>query len=226
MPPDSYKCSILVAVEGIDGTGKSTQVQLLAQALRLAGEDPIVSKEPTDGPWGQKIKQSAANGRLSLEEELQAFINDRTEHVLNIVQPALDAGRIVILDRYFYSTIAYQGSRGGDVASLKAEMETRFPIPDAVFLLDLDPTLAVDRIAQSRKQAPNEFEQVESLTRVRDVFNSLEGPITRIDGSLPVTAVHKEIVEAFVFGPLKSKRCAKDYDDLSRSLLSAIKNPV
>lgn len=233
---------ILIAVEGIDGAGKTTQVELLRGALRQVGEDPIVSKEPTDGVWGRKIRESAANGRLPLNEELHAFIQDREQHVYKVIQPALDVGKIVLLDRYFYSTIAYQGSRGADVASLKAEMETRFPTPDAVFLLDLDPTLALYRISQSRGQTPNEFERIDSLVRVREVFNSLqEPPVVKIDGSLSAEAVHRAVMEAFIFGPLKAKRCAKEYgcDDpfhcsfalsgtcewwnLSRRLLSALR---
>jgi dTMP kinase len=208
---DLYSRSIFVAVEGIDGTGKTTQVEMLARALRAVGLDPILSREPTNGLWGQRIRDSAANGRLSLEEELHAFINDRREHVQGTIQPALDEGKIVILDRYFYSTIAYQGSRGADVLALQADMEAMFPIPDRVFLLDLDPTLAIHRISHSRKEAPNEFERVESLIRARDVFNSLGGPITRIDGSLSIPAVHQSVMRAFVEGPLRMKRCAKEY---------------
>jgi dTMP kinase len=208
---DLYSRSILVAVEGIDGAGKTTQVEMLARALRAVGLDPILSKEPTNGQWGQKIRDSAMNGRLSLEEELHAFINDRREHVQGTIQPALDEGKVVILDRYFYSTIAYQGSRGANVPALQAEMETMFPTPDRVFLLDLDPTLAIHRIFHSRKEAPNEFERVESLVRVRDVFNSLKGPITRVDGGMSIASVHQEVMKAFIEGPLKTKRCAKEY---------------
>lgn len=206
-----YTRSVLVAVEGIDGAGKTTQVQMLAHALREAGEEPVVSKEPTNGHWGQKIKESASNGRLPLQDELHAFVNDRREHVERIIQPALDAGRVVILDRYFYSTIAYQGSRGADVAKLKADMEARFPIPDVVFLLDLDPFTAVHRISNSRKETPNEFERVEALAHVREVFNSLEGPICKIEGNIPIAAVHVAVMRAFVYGCLKAKRCVKTY---------------
>src|SRR5260370_25230495 len=103
--PDLRNRSILIAIEGIDGAGKTTQVERLAQALRVVGQELVISKEPTNGRWGKKIRESAANGRLPLKEELKAFINDRTEHVRNVIQPALDTGKIVILDRYFYSTI-------------------------------------------------------------------------------------------------------------------------
>ena len=100
----------LIAMEGIDGAGKTTQVDLLVEFLRSAGVRVVRSKEPTDGPWGKKIRHSAANGRMTLEQEIEAFVDDRKEHVQNVIAPALNDGQTVVLDRYFYSTIAYQGS--------------------------------------------------------------------------------------------------------------------
>ena len=108
---------LLIAFDGIDGASKTTQVALLADFLASKGET-IRSKEPTDGKWGQIIRNAAANGRLPLEEELRVLIEDRKEHVRDLILPALSKGKAVILDRYFYSTIAYQGSRG--VAQMKS----------------------------------------------------------------------------------------------------------
>ncbi len=198
---------LLIAVEGIDGAGKTTQVRLLAEALRRLGSSVITSKEPTDGPWGRKIRESAASGRLSLEEELEAFVNDRIEHVKTVIRPALDAGSVVILDRYFYSTIAYQGSRGRDIAELKKSMERIAPIPDVVFLLEVAPEEGIRRISESRKERPNEFEKVETLTRVREAFHAIPEPrIVQIDGSQPVEDVHAAIVAELVrraTGPMR-----------------------
>ncbi len=214
---------ILIAIEGIDGTGKTTQVALLANVLRQAGQDVVTSREPTDGYWGRKIKESATNGRLSPEEELDAFIRDRTEHVTNLIQPALDAGKIVILDRYYYSSIAYQGSRGANVEAVKATMETRFPIPDMVFLLDIDPALSLHRIAKSRNERPNQFEQLEGLAKAREVFHSLVGErVKKIDGALPVPEVQQRILELFIEGPLKAKRSG-EWWNLSRALRTTLK---
>lgn len=210
--PDLRRRSILVAIEGIDGTGKTTQVELLREVLTRAAEKPIVSKEPTNGRWGKLIKESASTGRLALHEELEAFINDRTEHVNSLVLPSLNEGRIVILDRYFYSTIAYQGSRGMNVAEVKALMEARFPIPDAVFILDLDPALSVHRIAHSRGERPNHFEERGNLAGAREIFQELRGPtIHHVDGAMSRGAVHAEIIDRFIEGALKAKRCAKEY---------------
>jgi dTMP kinase len=196
--------SVFIVVEGIDGAGKTTQVRLLKEALERAGESPVVSKEPTNGPWGQRIKESAATGRFSLEEELHAFIEDRKEHVATLIRPSLDARKIVILDRYFYSTIAYQGARGADVAEIRALMESQFPIPDAVFILDVDPATGVHRIAHLRGEQPNLFENRDDLARARAIFNSLTGPtVHHINGALPIDDVHTRIMEVLSKGALK-----------------------
>src|SRR5947209_1050262 len=134
---------VLIAIEGIDGAGKTTQVNRLAEVLRsVGGLEVVTSKEPTNGRWGQKIRQSAASGRLPLEEELEAFIQDRLEHVAQIIVPSLAADKVVILDRYFYSTIAYQGARGADIAYLDRHMREIAPVPDVVYVLDIDPGVA------------------------------------------------------------------------------------
>jgi dTMP kinase len=204
--------SILIAIEGIDGAGKTTQVRMLRTALEGAGEEPVVSKEPTNGQWGKIIKESATTGRLSPEKELDAFVQDRTEHVATIIGPALEAGRIVILDRYFYSSIAYQGSRGASVNEVRALMESRFPIPDAVFVLDIEPAVGIDRIANSRGEEPNHFEDRSNLSRAREIFQGMSGPnIHHVNGANAPEAVHAEIVTRFIDGPLKSKLCAKSY---------------
>jgi dTMP kinase len=204
------RAGVLLAVEGIDGAGKTTQVRLLAAALRRHGASVITSKEPTDGPWGRKIRESAASGRLSLREELEAFVNDRIEHVRALIRPALNAGEIVILDRYFYSTIAYQGSRGANIVDLKASMEQIAPIPDVTFLLDVAPEEGIRRISESRNERPNEFEKLETLTRVREKFHAISEPrIVRIDGGLPVDDVHEAIIAELTqraTGPLKRLR--------------------
>lgn len=177
---------VFLVFEGIDGAGKSTQIRLLGERLRAAGLDPVLSREPTDGPWGRRIRESATTGRMSPADELQAFIHDRTEHLEQLVLPALAAGRIVILDRYFYSTIAYQGTRpGGDPAAVRLAMEARFPAPDLVLWLDLPPSLALRRITAHRGEVPNEFERHEGLEQARAVFASLASAhFRRIDASV------------------------------------------
>lgn len=177
---------VFLVFEGIDGTGKSTQIRLLEQRLHDAGVTPLLSREPTEGPWGRRIRESATTGRMTPPEELQAFIHDRTGHLRELVLPALAAGRIVILDRYFYSTIAYQGTRpGGDPAVVRKTMETLFPPPDLVLWLDLEPSEALRRITAHRGEIPNEFEREEGLESARKVFRSLAGDRFRRIDALP-----------------------------------------
>ena len=188
---------MFIVFEGIDGTGKSTQVRLLSEALSQQGQEVVTSKEPTDGPLGRKLRESAATGRLSPQEELDLFHRDRRDHVGSLIEPALARGATVILDRYFFSTMAYQGARGFDPAAIRATNEEFAPLPDHVFLLELDPELALTRIGLRDGQA-NEFEQRESLQKCHDIFASLDDPfIHRIDASRPPEEVHREIMAAF-----------------------------
>jgi dTMP kinase len=215
--PTAFERGFLIVIDGIDGAGKTTQVEALRESLTAVGQVPVVSKEPTDGPWGRKIRDSAVSGRMPPEEELTAFVQDRTEHVSQIILPALAAGRIVILDRYYYSTIAYQGCRGADTDIIEQDMETRFPVPDLTLILDIDPELSIFRIHHSRKEMPNEFEKLDGLTKARAIFRQLKGSHVHIlDGSLSVPALRTQILDRVIEGPLKTKRCAKSYgcDDL------------
>ncbi len=186
---------LFIVLEGVDGAGKSVQVELLRRALEARGEPCVVSREPTDGPWGRRIRESAGAARMPPDEELRAFIEDRTAHVRDLIAPSLAGGKTVILDRYFYSTIAYQGSRGGDPAALRARMEAMFPVPDLVLILDVDPAESIRRISELRGEQPNAFERRESLEGVRRIFLGLDGAnIRMIDGSLAVEEVHRRIV--------------------------------
>lgn len=203
---------ILIVVEGIDGVGKSTQVRLLERALIDCGEDVVCSREPTDGKWGKLVRESALTGRLSLAEELQAFIEDRKEHTEQTIRPALARGAIVVLDRYYFSTIAYQGARGADVAQLTEQMRALFHRPDIVLLIDADPQFTLDRIRHARGDIPNEFERAESLAVVRGIFHQLaknDQQVQLLDASRPVTELHREILRLLVDGVLKQFRCAK-----------------
>lgn len=198
------KTGRLIVVEGIDGAGKSTQVKRLAEALRAAGRTVVASREPTDGPWGKKLRASAATGRMSLADELNAFIEDRREHVATLIRPALDRGEDVLLDRYYYSTIAYQGVRGGDVATIRSANEAIAPKPALVLLIDFDPQLALTRISQSRGEVPNEFEKLDQLQAIRRIFlecAAAEPGIFRvIDGGRDPDAVFADLLAAVSSG--------------------------
>jgi dTMP kinase len=186
---------MFIVFEGIDGTGKSTQVKLLAEAFRAKGREVILSKEPTDGPHGTRLRQSAETGRLSAQEELDLFHLDRREHVETLINPALARGAIVLLDRYYFSTMAYQGIRGFDPSEIRRINEKFAPLPDLVFILELNLDLALSRIGVRDGEA-NEFEQRDALQKCHDVFASLTDEfVCRIDAEQSPTKVHGKILE-------------------------------
>ncbi len=179
----------LLILEGIDGAGKSTLLRALAAHLRARGLTVTTSREPTDGPHGTALRHSARTGRLSLADELDLFLKDRAEHVTTLIQPALQRGEVVILDRYYLSTAAYQGARGADPAEIIARNEAFAPQPDLVLLLDIDPLGGTGRILH-RGDQPDDFEAVTYLARVREIFLSLPQPfIRRINATRPVEEV-------------------------------------
>lgn len=173
---------VLVVFEGIDGAGKTTQATRLARELRGFDLEVVETKEPTNGPWGQKLRESAATGRLSASEELQLFIKDRREHVQQLVEPALQRGAVVIVDRYFLSTAAYQGARGMDPESILQANEAFAPLPDVLFLLEVTPAVGRERIAKRGDRA-NLFEDEAGLAAAAQIFAQVRRDyVRRLDG--------------------------------------------
>ena len=151
---------LFIVIEGIDGTGKSTHARRLGGWFESQGRVVVLSREPTDGPWGKKLRESAATGRLSPEDELEYFLNDRRQHVTEIIAPALAAGKVVILDSYYFSTMAYQGARGFDPAEIRRRNEEFAPVPDLLLILDLE----VDHSAAAHRR-PRRLRQRVRTTR-------------------------------------------------------------
>ena len=194
---ESKKKGILIAIEGIDGTGKSTQLKLLATYLRRKGCVVVETREPTNGEYGQQIRQLYVNrDKYSLEEELSLFIEDRRQHVQEVIEPALGEGKIVLTDRYYFSTAAYQGAAGVDPAEVFSR-NSFAPRPDLVVLLAMSPEVSLIRIQELRGEDLNDFEQVEQLKKVADLFASFEDPnIRRISADAPLDSVAKEVQKA------------------------------
>jgi dTMP kinase len=188
---------VFIVLEGIDGTGKSTQARRLGEWFITQGREVVLSREPTDGPWGRKLRESAATGRLSPEDELQYFLNDRRQHLEETINPALADGKVVILDRYYFSTMAYQGARGFDPVEIRRMNEAFAPVPDLLLILDLDVDSAHGRIGH-RGDSTNEFEKKESLERCREIFLSLRSePFCRvIDSNGDLDQVTRRILDA------------------------------
>jgi dTMP kinase len=187
----------LIAIEGIDGSGKSSQARLVQERLQARKLSVISTKEPTTGLWGQMLRDSSSTGRLSLEEEVEAFIKDRKEHVETVINPALREGQIVIVDRYYFSTMAYQGARGMDPEALRRRNEMFAPEPDLLVIIDIDPELGLKRI-KTRGDRANLFEKTASLKRARAIFNAIRKPYSfRLDGTQEPGTVTDLIVRQF-----------------------------
>jgi dTMP kinase len=169
---------VLVALEGIDGTGKSTQAQRLTAIFREQGIDVVPLHEPTVSPWGRRLREAMRGQRriLAPAQELDLFLQDRRYDVAAHIRPALAAHKLVVIDRYYYSTIAYQGALGIDPHRIRRLNEAFAPIPDAIFVLLLSPAQALARIRFARGHTDEVFEREDYLKKVDEVFRTLKEP--------------------------------------------------
>lgn len=151
---------MFITLEGIDGAGKSTQARLLADRLRAAGRDVVITREPGGAPGAEEIRRllvEGAPGRWSAETEILLFTAARRDHVERTILPALNAGAIVVCDRFVDSTRAYQGS--GPLRG-KVEELHRLMIgldPDLTLIFDMDPEQGLTRAGQ-RADGEDRFE--------------------------------------------------------------------
>lgn len=184
----------LIALEGIDGSGKSTAAAGIVRALREEGRDVVATREPTEGAFGRRIRAMAASGEtVPPAEELRWFVEDRREHVREIVTPALGAGRTVVSDRYFLSTVAYQGARGLDWKQLLVEAEAEFPVPDLALLFEIDASAGLARARGRAGASEPAFEERAFLERVAAIYAAIERPwLVRVDASRDADALRDE----------------------------------
>ncbi len=163
---------MLINLEGIDGCGKSTQSQFLMDKFESDNEKTILLKEPTNGKYGQKLWEMLS-GKIeaTTEEILELFVLDRKQHVNEKIKPALDEGRIVLMDRYYYSTMAYQVAAGIDVNRIRRDNHFA-PEPDIVLIFDLPADLAMKRVRSH--SIADVFEKEEYLEKVRKAYLNLE----------------------------------------------------
>lgn len=195
---------MFIVIEGIDGAGKSTQAKLLAKWFEEKGYDVVLTKEPTDTAFGKLIRRLVLTGgregiidgaRISHEAEALLFAADRAEHVHKLIKPSIGAGKIVISDRYFYSSLAYQWARGLDLDWL-IDLN-RFAIrPDLVILLDLPVKESMKRI--NGRSIKTEFDKIVELQKkVRENYLKLAErfPEMKIVNALAsVKDIHNDIV--------------------------------
>ncbi len=195
---------IFIVMEGIDGAGKSTQAKLLAKWFEKKGYATVLTKEPTDTAFGKLIRRLVLTGgregiidgaRISHEAEALLFAADRAEHVHKLINPSLKADKVVISDRYFYSSLAYQWARGLDLDWL-VDLN-RFAVrPDLAILLDLPVKESMKRI--NGRSIKTEFDKIAELQKkVRGNYLQLAKlfPEVRIINALTnMEDIHNDIV--------------------------------
>ncbi|OGZ24736.1 MAG: dTMP kinase [Candidatus Nealsonbacteria bacterium RIFCSPLOWO2_01_FULL_43_32] len=185
-----------IAFEGLDGSGQSTQANLLKDFLVSEGFKVILTKEPTkDSQAGKEIRQVLDKNTLVEPVYLQElFIQDRKEHLENLIIPVLQQNNIVISDRYFFSTFAYGVSDGLDLAWLM-ELNSAFLVPDLTFILKVRPEICLERI-KKRGSAQTLFEETQKLEKVWQTYAILPNHIKNvyiIGGERPINEIAEEM---------------------------------
>jgi len=175
------KKGVFICIEGLDGCGKTTQAKLLAKKLGKSYH-AFYTAEPSRGKIGTFIRKRCLYGekRLSTVVEALLFAADRVEHVENDVLPAINEGRLVISDRYVYSSLAYQGAAGLSLEWIEKINEHALK-PDLAVFIDVDPKTVMRRLKPKRSV----MENMETLQKVRDVYLKFvaKGELVRLDGN-------------------------------------------
>lgn len=195
---------LFISFEGIDGSGKSTQARLLADALTAGGHDVVLTREPGGSVGAEEIRALVLEGdpdRWSAESEILLFTAARRDHLEKTITPALAAGKIVICDRFADSTRMYQGISRGDLRQVVDQLHSLMigREPDVTFIVDMDPAVGLSR-AKSRQTAEERFEDfgLELQTKMRAGFLSLAEEFCErcvlIDGAQPMEAVTADIL--------------------------------
>ncbi|MGJ8622323.1 MAG: dTMP kinase [Yoonia sp.] len=151
-----------ITFEGIDGSGKSTQARRFAEHLQGQGVDTVLTREPGGSPGAEEIRALLLTGdpdRWSPETEILLFTAARRDHLEKTIQPALDAGKTVISDRFADSTRVYQGATRGDLRGMVDSLHNLVigREPDLTFIIDMDPATALER-GLARKSGEDRFE--------------------------------------------------------------------
>ncbi|MCZ8238966.1 MAG: dTMP kinase [Leptospiraceae bacterium] len=166
--------SKFIVFEGIDGSGKSTLSKNVFQLFVSKNIPTELFREPTNYDTGLRLRDFLKGKiRLNPDEQMKLFISDRRESVKRNIQPALSLGKIVLLDRYYFSTAAYQASEENSAQSiLDLNLKENFPRPNKIFFLNINPESAMKRIQLNRNEI-DVFENLEKLTSIRNNYLSI-----------------------------------------------------
>jgi dTMP kinase len=185
------KKGIFIVIEGLDGSGKTTQSKFLAKKLEKTHK-VLLTAEPSLGKIGTFIREDYLyeDKRLPTEAEALLFAADRIEHLYSEVKPALEEGKLVICDRYIYSSLAYQGSAGLSLEWIKT-VNARALQPDFSIFIDVPPEHVIERL-QRKKSV---METLETQQKVRQVYLKYveKGELVRIDGDRSKETVAEDL---------------------------------
>jgi dTMP kinase len=190
---------VFVSLEGIDGSGKSTQAKLLAEAL---GPETVLVREPGGTAAAERVRELLADGELELDPmaELLLFCAARADLVRRAIRPALEAGRDVVSDRFADSSAAYQGGGRGigiDLAERLSEAAAEGLRPDLTLLIWIDPEQAAQRSGgEDRFEAAGVEFQRAVASAYEQIAVRHADRIVRVDGSGSVDEVHARVMEA------------------------------
>jgi len=191
-----------ITFEGIDGAGKSSQIEAAVQWFQAQGQEVVRTREPGGTPLGEQLRALLLHQAMHLETEALLMFAARREHLALVIEPALARGATVICDRFSDATYAYQhGGRGLDEAkflSLEQWVHPQFQ-PDLTFLFDIAPAVAAARLALGRDDADKfEREQVDFFDKVRRAYlcraQSAAGRFVVIDASQPIKVVRETML--------------------------------
>ena len=196
---------LFITFEGIEGSGKSTQIKKLVHALNQEGLLPVVTREPGGTPIGEEIRKiilDKKHQRMDPKTELLLYLSSRAQHLAEIIQPKLEDGQIIISDRFSDATLAYQGyGRGKDFGKLKefSAFILNAKEPHVTFLLDIDVFIGLSRIKKRGPLNRLDQEDLDFHQRVRDGYLQLakENPrrIQVLSGEKDSESLHKEITQ-------------------------------
>jgi len=197
------KRGTFICIEGIDGSGKTTQACQLVSNLRRRGFDVIYTTEPSSGKVGRLIRRYVLDRKKRVPIALEAllFAADRVDHLETEIKPALENGKVVVCDRYVYSTLAYQGAAGLDLKWI--ELINRFTlVPDLALFLDVPPEIVEKRLKRKRSV----METLPNQQRVREVYMQMvrDGRLNLVNGAKSKEQVSKQIF-AVVFSFLEKR---------------------
>jgi dTMP kinase len=191
---------LLLVIEGIDGAGTTTQARRLCASLQARSIDCHLTREPSDGPIGKLLRQILAGEHAPTDATTLGllFAADRADHLQREVEPALQAGKVVVSDRYYHSSLAYQGSE--EDRGWIAMLNQRARIPDQTFFLEVDPEVAAKRRAEDER-SDELFDRLETQKRVAEGYRvvmeelAAREAIQCIDGHLGLDEISRIILE-------------------------------